>query len=186
MCKRSLFFSIVLAVLYLAGCSSKSPYETMVQEGLESEVQADSLFLGYYFGMPRKEFREHSWELNQKGLMSGFSKIEYPFHELKSEAVMRFYPDFMNDKIVRIPVSVGYIAWAPWNKEFWPENLIQDMIGFYKKEYDTTFQKVYLPDLETEVFVSIEGNREIRIYKETESTVMVDFRDLTALNPFKK
>jgi hypothetical protein len=163
---------------FLIGCESKMDYETLVKDQLDSGVQNDSLFLGYHFGMGREEFRDYSWQLNQKGILTGFVDINYQIDFLKSKATMTFYPEFQDDKIVRIPVSIGYDSWAPWNEQFWPEALVEDLQDYFEKEYDTEFIQVYVPEIEQQAFVSIDGNREIRIYKNAEATAMVDFIDL--------
>ena len=182
--RTSVYFicTLFLITLPILSCESDTEYESLIREGLESGREADSLFLGYHFGMTKERFREHSMEMNQKGIITGFVEIEYPFDKLKSEAQMKFYPEFQDDRIVRIPVSVSYNKWAPWNKEYWPEELADDLKEYYEEEYNTTFYSVYLPDVEKEAYVSVEGNREIRIYRESEATVAVDFRNLDVFN----
>ena len=162
-------------------CETDMDYKSLVKEGLESGVQKDSLFLGYHFGMGKQEFRDYSWELNQQGVLTGFVDINYEVDFLKSKATMVFYPEFEDDKIVRIPVSVGYDAWAPWNEEFWPEELAKDLQNYFSNEYEAKFYQVYVPAIERQAYVSVDGNREIRIYKNAESTVMVDFIDLNSV-----
>ena len=189
--KRSIFtmksyyiFNLVsVGILFIGcslfiGCDTKKSYESMVNEQLQNGVQNDSLFLDYYFGMSRGEFRDYSWQLNQKGVLTGFVDINYEVDFLKSTATMTFYPEFKDDKIVRIPVTIGYNSWAPWNEQFWPEELAKDLQEYFENEYDAEFIQVYVPEIEMQALVSIDGNREIRIYKNAESTVMVDFIDL--------
>lgn len=180
---HNLFNLLFVGVLFLAsnffsGCESKMDYQTLVKDQLESGVQNDSLFLDYYFGMSREEFRDYSWQMNQKGVLTGFVDINYEIDFLKSAATMTFYPEFIEDNIVRIPATVGYNAWAPWNEQFWPEELAEDLQEYYENEYGAEFNLLYVPEIENQAFVSVDGNREIRIYKNAESTVMVDFIDL--------
>ena len=183
---QNIFTLLIIVTLFFggnffAGCGPEMDYEAMVKDQLASGVQNDSLFLGYHFGMEREEFRDYSWQKNQDGVLTGFVDINYEIDFLKSTATMTFYPEFRDDKIVRIPVSVGYNAWAPWNEQFWPEELAKDLQEFYEREYDTEFIQVYVPEIERQALVSIEGNREIRIFKNSESTVMVDFVDLNSV-----
>lgn len=173
--------TLFLGSNFLSGCGSEMDYEAMVKDQLASGVQNDSLFLGYYFGMEREEFRDYSWQKNQDGVLTGFVDINYQIDFLKSKATMTFYPEFQDDKIVRIPVSIGYDAWAPWNEQYWPEALIEDLLEYYENEYGADFTLVYVPEIEDQAFVSIDGNREIRIYKNGESTAMVDFIDLNSV-----
>lgn len=182
-----IFLPLMLIVFIMStGCSSNQDYESLVRDGIESGERVDSLLLGYHFGMTREEFRDTSFAMNKQGIMTGFVEIEYPFHELKDEALMKFYPEFQDNKIVRIPISVEYTKWAPWNEEYWPEELMIDLKEHYEEEYETTFHQVYFPDIEEPGYVSIEGNREIRIYRDSESTAGLDFRDLTVFNPLEE
>jgi len=59
------------------GCDTEKSYENLVNEQLQSGVQNDSLFLDYYFGMSREEFRDYSWQMNQRGVLTGFVDINY-------------------------------------------------------------------------------------------------------------
>lgn len=169
---------ISIVLVFTSACSEQQTYQQLVQTALETEEKKDSLFLGYTFGMPKEEFRDYSWQLNQQGLLTGFTDINYEIDFLKSKATMTFYPEFLNDRIVRIPVTVGYNAWAPWNEEYWPEALVEDLKEYYNREYDAEFVNVYIPEIDKSADVSIDANREIRIYKNSESTVMVEFIDL--------
>jgi hypothetical protein len=175
--RREILILIVLPLIFLIQCSSNINYETMVKRGLNSGIQQDSLFLGYYFGMTSDDFHSTSWDMNQQGLITGFTKIHYRFDDLKNSATMQFYPTFQNGRIVRMPVEIGYDSWAPWNREYWPEELLNDLIEFYSDIYNASFRRVYVPDLEDFAYVDIQGNREIRMYRFTDSTVLVDFID---------
>lgn len=174
----STLLTTVSVVFIINACSSQANYERMVQRGLQSGIQNDSLFLGYHFGMSSDDFHSSSWEMNQQGIITGLVKVSYSFDDLNGRATKEFFPTFEQGKIVRMPVSIQYDAWAPWNQQFWPEQLIEDLIDYYGDIYGAAFRSVYIPELEKFVQVSIQGNREIRIYRESESSVMVDFRDL--------
>lgn len=174
---------LITALVTVIGCETEATYESVVQEQLESGVQNDSLFLGYYFGMDRQEFRDESWKMNQEGIMTGFVDIYYEIDDLKSTATMEFYPTFTDNKISRIPVKVSYNAWAPWNEELWTDELLSDLLKYYSDTYEITFKELYIPEIEKTAHVSIRGNREIRIYPFNEIQVMVDFIDLNIHTP---
>lgn len=176
--KTQLFALVIcLFTVALTGCSNDLSYEDWLERETASGVQNDTLFLGYYFGMERQNFRDASWEMNQQGLMSGFTKINYPFNELNHRATMEFWPDFTDDKVSRIPIEVSYNAWAPWNRDFWSENLMEDLVEYYESKFETRFRHIYVPEIEANAFVSIEGNREIRISRINDQKVMLDFID---------
>lgn len=172
----------LIYLLLLAGCTGNPSYETMVERGLNSGAQNDSLFLGYYFDMPREEFFKHSWEMNQEEKMTGLVKVEYKLEDLKNTATMSFFPEFEDGVIARMPVTISYDAWAPWNEEYWPESLLDDLQTYFKETYDADFYYVYVPELESQAHVSVQGNREIRMYRHSESSVKVDFINLNVYN----
>ena len=169
---------LFIGFVVMNACSSDVNYDRMVQRGLQSGVQNDSLFLGYYFGMSSDDFHSHSWEMNQQGIITGLVTISYSFDDLEGRATMEFFPTFNDGKIVRMPVNIEYDAWAPWNQQYWPEQLVEDLTEYYGELYGAEFRSVYVPEIERYAQVAIQGNREIRIYRNSESGVLADFIDL--------
>src|SRR5690606_9507700 len=113
-------------LLLTFGCTHKSEYRKMVEKEMAKEVRVDSLFMGLEFGMTRKEFFAHCWELNKQGLFRdgpGNATVEYETNELKYPAYMHFYPAFHEGKIYEIPVKFKYKAWAPWNIHLFADSL---------------------------------------------------------------
>lgn len=95
---RFVIYSIILSTfLFVNNCSSETDYESMVRKGLESGIEQDSLFLGYYLGMSRDDFFSSSWEMNKQGIITGYTKIVYELQDLFYPANMEFYPLFLND-----------------------------------------------------------------------------------------
>lgn len=175
---RFVIYSIILSTfLFVNNCSSETDYESMVRKGLESGIEQDSLFLGYYLGMSRDDFFSSSWEMNKQGIITGYTKIVYELQDLSYPANMEFYPAFKNDEITRMPVSIGYQGWAPWNEHLNTDELINELLKYYNEIYDANFTLVFVPDINREALVNIQGNREIRIYPETHSNVFVEFID---------
>lgn len=103
--RRLLILLFLFTIFNVLSCSSNTNYETMVKRGLNSGIQQDSLFLGYYFGMTSEDFHSLSWDMNQQGLITGYIKIEYRFDDLKSVATKQYYPTFQNGVIVRMPLK---------------------------------------------------------------------------------
>lgn len=182
MIKYSTLLSVILLSFFLFNCSSEINYETMVKNELNTGIKQDSLFLGYHFGMNIEEFHSSSWELNKQGIITGGVKVSYDLKGLKSDATMSFYPTFHENVIVRMPVEIGYQGWAPWNEQYQPNELIKDLITYYENKYDAEFTYLYVPHINKYAYVDINGNREIRLYQNSHSTVMVDFIDLSVYN----
>lgn len=187
--KLLLLYFLSVSIIGLTACEQKSEYEQWVKQELEKNIQRDSLFLGYHFGMTRREFYDHSWKLNrQKLVMQGNNNqfVEYVVKELKHEATMNFYPDFHEEEIYRMPVIYAYEGWAPWNRNLWADSLEQDILELYKEKYGDKFIKMKHPELEVPSYIIIDGNKRIAIYQSNDSrTVAAVFTDLNVFNRLK-
>lgn len=170
-------FFIVFAV---SNCSQEPDYDILVQQGINSDIENNELFLRYELGMTRDEFFAVSWEMNKEEIISGLVKIEYEFDELKSDAMMRFYPEFNNDRISKMPVDVNYIAWAPWNRGLSSDSLVVDLKSYYEENHNADFKDVYVPSIEKNALVSVKGNQAILIYPLTDMVARLEFKDLNS------
>lgn len=169
----------VFLFIFIA-CDKRTPYEEMLQRELDSGVRQDSLFLGYYFGMPKQEFFDHSWDMNQQKIITGRSHVRYKLEDFSSEATMVFYPDFKDDKIHRMPVEIQFDAWAIWNRELYADSLIVEVMDLFEDTYGTGFLHTLHPEVGKESWIKIDGNRRISIYQHDDRKVRVEFLDLTA------
>jgi len=184
---KTTFFFILSVFLLFSGCSSSSSdeiedYETLVEMGMASKDTNNTLFLGYELGMTREDFREHSWQLNKEEVISGLVKIDYPFDGLKENAMMTFFPDFKNNRISKMPVEIHYEKWAPWNSEFSSDTLMIDLVNYYESHYETQFHELFVPHLDKNAYVSVEGNRAITVSRHNDMIALVEFIDLNAAN----
>ncbi len=177
---KKLMLLFTLSAVLFSAC--KSDYERMVEEGLASGVRNDTLFLGIYLGMTKKDFFAHCWELNKQKLIkqgNSNTSVEYEMKELKSPALMNFYPTFHEDKIHEMPAMFNYIAWAPWNKDLWSDSLIVDVRNMMEKWYGgNDFVKMEHPEKGFR-FVKVDGNRRIILWKEDDQFVKALYTDLT-------
>lgn len=178
---RIAYLLIPLSILYfLTSCTSKSDnHDSMVRDGLSSEVAVDSLFLGYHFGMTVREFHSSSLEMNQRGEITGYTKVVYRMESLDYPALMEFYPTFIDGVIARIPATISYEGWAPWNEHLQSNKLVGSLKEYYSEVYDAEFNLIRVPEIDQQAYVNIQANREIRIYVKSHSEVMVDFIDLS-------
>jgi len=156
-------------------------YQDLVSNELAKGVRHDSLFLGYKFGMTKKEFYAYSWKLNKKEVVHQGVRnlsVRYDFNDLGHKAKMNFYPTFYNDKIYQMPVVVSYRAWAPWNDNLSADSLQVDLMHLFEKWYGKGFIK--LKDKKKGlIYVKVDGNRAISIFKaNTSGDVNVLFTDL--------
>lgn len=173
--------SILVIVILLTNCTQEQDFDTMVHQGIRSGVENNELFLNYELGMTRDDFINISWKHNKEKKITGLVKIDYELEGLKNRAFMQFYPDFKDNRISKMPVDVHYAAWAPWNNQFSSDSLVVDLVEFYEEKFQTAFNYVYVPYIDKNAYVSVEGNRAITIYPSTEMVARVDFLDLKAL-----
>lgn len=178
---KYLFYSIsIFLLVFIGSCDQRSEYERLVQRELDSGERNDSLFLGYYLGMEREDFFDHSWQLNQQNKITGGAQVYYKIEGLSDEATMVFFPEFKNDQIYRMPVEVYFDSWAIWNREFYADSLIVELEDLYEDTYGPGFIHTMHPELEKESWIKVDGNRRISIYKRDDRHARIEFLDLTA------
>lgn len=171
--------SLMIILLALISCETKSEYEQLVERELSTGERHDSLFLGYELGMEDKQFLKHSWELNQQQIVTGGSQVEYEMDNLSAPARMVFYPEFHDGRIYRMPVEISYKSWAPWNRELYSDSLASELVDLYSDVYGPGFIKTTHPEIGKEAWIKIDGNRRIAIYRKDEMKVHVEFLDLS-------
>lgn len=146
-----------------------------------SGSQNDSLFLGFSFGMSRQQFYDYCWEMNSKKLFThgpGNRSVEYRMERESEETIiMRFYPLFLDEKIYEMPVLFSYEKWAPWNKQYWSEALLQEMLVIFKEWYGEDFQVINHP-VQGTVYAKIDGKRRINLFIKDDQYVQAVFTDL--------
>ncbi|MHA7099730.1 hypothetical protein [Roseivirga pacifica] len=189
--RRILGALIIVCSIVAFSCQPKSEYQKLVDKELSRNIRLDSLFLGISFDMPKKEFFAHCWELNnQRVLVNGAGElsIKYdPSDYFKHPTNMSFYPKYVNDRIVTMPVEFQYKNWALWNEEASVEVLIEDVQKVFLEWYGgNDFTEIVNKDETLRVWVKVDGNRQIRLYKKNVSTVRVEISDLTELNRLKE
>ena len=172
---------VLITGLFIFGCSPRSKYERLLKRELASGVKNDSLFMGIYLGMDKKEFYIHCWNLNRSGLiMQGTQNMTVKYEikeELRYLATMNFYPEFFHDSIYEMPVRFIYNGWSPWDKKLSSDSLQLDVLSWYKKIYGNDFIKVEHPERGI-AYVKVDGNRRITIYKENDMHVWAVFTDM--------
>lgn len=187
MFRISLVVGILLSIL-AASCEQKTEYQRLVEKELAKESRNDSLFLGYYFGMPRQDFFDHTWELNsRKIVMQGnrTASIRYDLDNLKYPAQMNYYPDFYEGKLYKMPVRYMYNGWAPWNRDYWADSLKKDVLSVFRERYPNRFREMNHPELDLPAYIMVDKNMRISIYEMDNKEVVVDYTDLSVLKEIK-
>lgn len=174
-----------LIVLLSSGCDSRSDYESLVEHELATGEQYNELFLGYELGMSKKEFYDHSWALNRKGLVMQGPQNQTVQYELDDElphaAKMFFYADFHDDKVFQMRVRFLYDGWAPWNRDLSADSLQLAVVDLFSEWYGDGFivmdNTTDNPDSGIN-YVKVDGNRRIVVGKVSDSDVMSVFTDV--------
>lgn len=174
--------SVNLLAISILLFSCKSEYEKLEEKELASGKEVKELFLGLELGMEKRAFFDTCWKLNKKGILSdGPSELSVEYKaEMPSgnPAMMRFYPKFEQDKIYMMPVEFTYESWAPWNEELKAEKLREDVVKLFEEWYGPGFIEITSDDKSQIVFVKMDGNRRIRIFKKHISIVRAEISDL--------
>ncbi|TXD78102.1 hypothetical protein [Algoriphagus ratkowskyi] len=172
----------ILVVFALLLFSCKSDYQKMESKALESGEIHNDLFLGLELGMDKKSFYEVCWDLNKEGILSnGPTELSVEYNvEMPSgnSAKMRFYPKFKEEKIYLMPVEFNYESWALWNEELSVEKLRIDVVALFEKWYGAGFIEVASEDRSQIAYIKMDGNRRIRLFNKSISSVRAEIVDL--------
>ena len=180
--KISHFIGISFAALLLLNSCKKTPLEQMISTELARGVRVDTLFQGLKFGMKNQEFRDLCTEKNKQQLFTNNGlrmEVEYKTDELGAKASMTFMPEFKNDKIVVVPVSIHYDTWASWNKDKSSDSLLVRVLPMLERWHGGTFTPIETPT-KTKAWVRVDGNRLIIVSKKDERIVSVLYKDMAA------
>lgn len=187
---RKLFALACIGFIFLLGCNHKTDYRQMVKQELARNVRNDTLFMGYYFGMPRQEFYDHSWKMNsQKKIVQGQGNLTIRYDGVKGlghKAHLNYYPLFYNEKIYKMQTAYSYDGWAPWNRNLWSDSLEVRVLDKLRKKYSKRFIKMKHPELDVPAYIMVDGNKRIAVYRKGDEKVVVNYLDLTVSRKIKK
>jgi hypothetical protein len=174
-------FLPILALLFLSisfqGCNSPQ-FNFSENDGPKS----DSLFLGFYLGMPQKDFFDHCSELNKQEKLTqgsgGTTSVEHKISGVYGGVVsMRFFPTFIKKNIYEMPVTYTYDSWAPWNKEYSAAALLPKILESYKAIYGDDF-KVVDDRYQGKIYYRMDGKRRINLFIKDDQFVQAIFTDM--------
>lgn len=143
--------------------------------------KSDTLFLGIYLGMKKQDFFDRCWQLNKENVVvqgPGNQSVEYRLNGNKKPGIlMHFYPNFYKDRIYEMPVVYNYEAWAPWNKQYWSDKLLEKIVH----HFDSTYGKMEVLDHRTmgKVYYRIDGKRRINVFIKDDQYVQAVFTDMS-------
>ena len=84
----------------------------------------------------------------------------------KKTYYVNFYPKFIEDKIVELPVEYTYPAFAPWNPKYSLDKLQKEIRDFYIEEFGDNYLEIPSRNNENgNAYVWVDGNRRLSVYK---------------------
>lgn len=179
------FFLVLIVII---GCQSH-PYQEMEESGLASGVRYDSAIMGLKFGMSLSDFYDHCMGLNRQKLVyqgPGSRIVEYVLVDgVKSPVTVQFQPEFHEDQLYEVKVSYAYQAWAPWNREYASDYLIEEIKSLFERDFGGGFVTIEHPQRPS-AYAKVDGNRRISISVSGEVKVVVRFTDLLISKHLKK
>lgn len=189
---RMLMHLLLLTVAALIFACTETPekqYKKREKKELSSGVRYDSLFMGLYFQMLRREFREYCYKkhLDGKFYQGGRRNsvwVEAKISGLDYPGYINFYPDFEDDRITEMNASIYYDGGTVFKDgQFEKDSLLMDVLHLMDNWYGGPFIKIKSPFFYKEdVYVNVKGNRRITVYPD-QSGQMINlwYVDLLAL-----
>lgn len=175
----------LLTLLFITAC--RSEYHQTVERELASGELHNDMFLGLELGMSRDSFFTKCFRLNKQGvihqgLQNNTAEWPLPIAETGHPARMNFYPDFIDNKIYRMPVTFRYDNWAPWNKDVAVDSAVVDVVELLERWHGPGF--IHIGDDERgHGWVKVDGNRRILVTRKDIQQVKVVYQDLLVEAP---
>lgn len=178
-------FSALFSALIFVACESE--YTKLVRSELARNITMDSLVFNVRFGDTKKEFYDHCWQLNKKGLITNGPKnamvqyifIDSIFHREPTSIRFLFYGDFdETGRIKGMDCEFGYPGWSPWNTRYSADSLQSKVVRIVQKWYGgNQFIKVHFDDTQN-LWVKVDGNRRIVVKKINQQDVSMSIHNL--------
>ncbi len=182
------YWAIGISIFILFSACQTSEYEALVKQELETGVVYEETFLGLKNGLTKKAFYDECWQLNKQQLVSQgpdnnyaqyiLDAPEYESDSLKKVKIL-FYGIFDDNDIMHgMDMKMSFVSWAPWNKKYYSDQLIDHMKQWYMYKYGKNeFIKISIKD-NLEAWVKVDGNRQILMYPNGVEEVIVRIEDL--------
>jgi hypothetical protein len=176
-------FIILLApfLMFFTSCRNETAYQKKERIELAKGIRKDSLFFGYYLGMSRKAFYDQSWAINKQGLVTNGQGAEILCKPqgFNKPVRMTFFPDFEGEKMSRMWIKFSYESYAHWNKTFSADSVLTEVVPVIGQWFNAkNFIEIQAPN-KPKIWATVDGNRQIMIFKEDDQFAKVLVTDLT-------
>lgn len=179
-------------LIITVSCNKKNEnfdYINKVQKELNSDVKNDTIFLGYTFGMTKKQFEKKTKELYKEGILylnenNQYAHKMYLIKVLLENVEATFGPTYFGGKLYKLIVAVKdkrqfTTSLTPALLQITLKNLFSQKYGYS----DWIEKKGLLEDEEN--YILIQGNREIEII-EGIGEARIFYTDLSVQKEFEK
>ncbi len=194
--RKILKISFILILFGLLFGSCESEYTSLVKKELASGEINEELLFGLKVGDKQKDFFKTCWRLNKEEVITHGPDNKYALFKTsldstaeKSQDVdMLFYAIFDDrQNIIGMDLKFKYAAWAPWNEDYQADVLAKNLTDYYLRQYPgNSFLKVDVDAIEEQVYVKVDGNRQIKIYPISDQDVVVKIEDLRKKSAYKE
>lgn len=162
----------------------KNTYDAIKAKAAKVTTRDDTLFLGYWFGMTRREFKKHSMRLIREG------KIEETRHGacymMKfsiTEGCAKFKPEYFKDSLYQLIVGIEDVSSNPTSSD---ELLFLQVLHLYVRKHNSRPNDMEVKHLKEEpsligsekTRIFITNNKEIRVTPGITDTRVI-YTDLT-------
>jgi len=178
------FLSICSCLLFLVclSCSGLADeYTAMKAEETVKEGRRDSLFLDLSLGMSKDDFYLACRKMNQDSIVKEGPRnlcVKYDLKDRPMPISMCFFPDFENERVSEMRIEFQYIHWDVWNEKAHSDKLKVEVLTILDSWYkQRKFIEIKHPK-KKDVHVSIDHNRQIRVWEKDEQILNVFIKDL--------
>ncbi len=164
----------VLVAAAIIGCAEKQTYDEIVAEEMASGIKKDSLFHGLYFNMSLRDFYQHCFEMNQKGIFfQNDFNVEIITHyeeDFSAPVDFVFFPEERGPTIQKVIGYMKYSRWAPFSEKYSSGRLLEEVKAELEEWYPgRSFIKIAHPEGHWPyAYVKVDGNRKIMLYRSFE------------------
>lgn len=173
----------------LVSCNktTEQAYKAYEKQQLNSGAVNDSLFMGLYLGMSKKDFRTYCFDMNLKGKFKQGGKknsswVESKLKGLSTPAAINFYPNFKNDSISEMNAAIYYDLTEFNNEHQQKDSLLHFVLNIMDTWYGGRTFKIESPlSYKEDVYVKVHGNRRITIFPDPSNQLInLWYVDLTS------
>ena len=181
--KRTL---ILFTFLQLTSCNFNSEYHNLVESEIKKGELNNNLILGFSFGMTKQQYYDRCSFLNKNKIITvgGYNfnpeQILTSTSKKTKKIKMSIVPNFEEkNNIDGLELRFNFLGWSNWNTDYQSGvliNQVKDSLIFWLPGND--FIDVNLDGIDEKIFVKVDGNRRIVLYRLDSKNVIAKINNL--------